>query len=399
MMRRRAVRLLLFVLLLPLAPGVLAQDVRVWSLLTSPGQLEWLHSEIRAFESATGAHVELEPLSPGELRGRLDAADPEDGSASPVAVIVGLRHTEIGELATSGALVPLEAYATGNYLGDLLPAARTAFETANSIWGLPLWIEGPALIYNRALLPEIPDSYAAFQRELAAISQGGTVGLAFDTSNLYYSYTWLRSFGGYLFGREADGRVRPHEIGISTHGAALGARELQLLRHTYGQLPDATSEEVARLFAGGEVAVIYDGPWAVPRFHNAGIDVGVAPLPERAGNRWVSFMASAGVGVSAGEGDTTAAVNMAKWFATAESQARLARFEYLLPASREAVRRLGDQRLAAFARALEEAEPLPPESAMAGVWAPMSAALSEILAHEAAPAQEILELARLKILD
>lgn len=354
------------------------QNLTIWTTLDNQS-LEWLRQETASFSGAFGLEVDVVEMALGELRERALLSAP-DGKAADL--LVGVPHDQFAEMAAGGVLANMSAFATQSYLQDLYPHARLAYTFDGELYGLPIWVEGPALIVNTDLVPEVPDTYEELIRLAQDLSTADTFGFMFDINNFYYSYTWLHSYGGYIFGRDADGDPDAGDIGLASEGAIRGAEELQSLRHEYGLVPPGTDYGVSnRLFADGVLAMTYDGPWAISSFRNAGVSVTVLPLPPREedGAGWAGFMGVQGVLMNAFSGQKVDAVNLAKWLVRPAAQAEMARLSGRIPASVSAVSLVNDYPdVVGFAAALQNAEPMANIPEMGRVWQPMGRALSAI---------------------
>ena len=371
-------KLLVSLVLLALAAGTaLGQGLTVWTTFNNP-TLDYLQEDVAAFSSAFGVDVEVVKLDINELKQQMLLSAPQ-GEAGDV--IVGIPHDQMAEMAVGGVLADLSGYATESYLSDLSEQARLAFTYNGRLFGLPLFVEGPALLYNRDLVDEVPADYDALIAQAQELTNEDTFGFLFDVNNFYFNYGWLGTHGGYVFGRE-DGTLQPDDVGLASEGAIRGAEELKALRFEHDLIPAGTDYDVANgLFIDGALAMFYTGPWAVGQAREAGIDVGIAPMPPLAdGTPWSGFMGVQGVLVNEFSTDRTDAVNLAKWLTRADAQLGYARLEGRIPASQTALDQVADDPIVAgFGEALLDAEPMPNIPEMGQVWAPMENAIAVIV--------------------
>lgn len=366
-------------LLLACAAGAaLAQDLTVWTTF-SGATLDHLERDVAAFQGAFDVDVDVVELDVSELQQQMLVGAPEGRGGD---VLVGVPHEEITEMAADDLLVDLSNAATDAYLEDLGERARLAYDYEGRLLGFPLFVEGPALVYNRDLLDAAPASYDELIAVAQELTTSDTFGFMHDIGNFYFSYAWLRTFGGYVFGREA-GVLDAADVGLASEGAVRGARELRALRYEHQLVPPDTSYDVANdLFMERALAMFYTGPWTISEAREAGIDVAVAPMPPLAdGTPWSGFMSVQGVLVNRFSETRTDAVNLAKWLTRAEAQVGYARLEgeRRIPSSLSALAEVSDDPIVAgFGEALLEAEPMPNIPAMDRVWGPMANALSVI---------------------
>jgi arabinogalactan oligomer / maltooligosaccharide transport system substrate-binding protein len=361
---------------LAMLPAFAQEGLKVWTPFGDQS-LEWLQSEVEAFSAAFGVPVEVIKLDLGELRQQMLLAAPQ-GEAGDV--VVGVPHDQIGELAAGGVLADMGSYATQAYLDDLSPQARLGYTFGGKLFGLPMFVEGPALVVNTDLVPEIPATYEDMIAKAKELTTAEQFGFLFDINNFYFAYNWLHSNGGYVFGRDDSGLVAS-DIGLNNEGAIRGAEMLKALRHADGLIPAGMTYDVANgQFVDGAAAMIYNGPWAISQYRDAGLNVAVVPMPPMAdGTAFAGFMGVQGVLLNEFSANKTDAANLAKWLTRKEAQVSLANLSGRIPASQSALAEVQDDPIiAGFGAALTNAEPMPNIPEMGQVWGPMGNALTVI---------------------
>ncbi|MEX2501553.1 MAG: extracellular solute-binding protein [Trueperaceae bacterium] len=371
-------------LLIGTAPVAGQQAWTVWTPYQGPA-LEVLRQDVADFAELFDVDVEVEEHDLSEIRRRWLAED--DEGPVRVDVVVGVPHDEAVALAQAGVAADLRRAATDVYLSDLHPQARAAFTVDGALVGLPMFAEGPALLYDRAQVDGPPASYAEL------VDRALEVGFAFDAGNFYFAYAWLATQGGYLFGRDANG-PDAGDVGLATDGAVAGAEALRALAFPHGLIDADTSYASATgAFRAGRIAMTYDGPWAVAGARRAGIDVAVAPMPPLAdGTPWRGFMSVEGVMIDRRWERSTEVVNLAKWIARSEALPAYAARAGRVPVSDRAGRdgAVGEIERG-FAAAARAAEPVPTVPAMGRVWGPMERALERLLRDPDAEVRDLLE--------
>ncbi len=379
---RRGPTLALFAVLLWLLPGAaLAQGLTVWTTYQGSA-LAWLRSEATTYQQAFGKPVEVITRKLGEIK---QGAMTEAAKGAAADVFVGIPQDQFSALADGGVLADVGSFATAHYLSQLSDQAQRAFRYRGVLYGLPLSVQGPALIVNTDLVPRAPASYPEMVSIAEKLTGGGRYGFAFDAGNFYYSYAWLRTFGGAVFGRTAGGAIEPGRTELASPGAVAGARALKALRFDHGLIPDGQDyASLRKLFLDGRLAMTFDGPWAIPAMRAAGIPIAVLPMPPLAdGTPFRGFMNVDGVLLNRYSEDPVAAANLAKWLTTTDAQAALARRAGLVPASNAALGKVRDDAVVAgFGAALANAQAIPNVPEMGAVWGPMDRALGTILASK-----------------
>jgi arabinogalactan oligomer / maltooligosaccharide transport system substrate-binding protein len=272
------------------------------------------------------------------------------------------------------------SYATQAYLEDLNPQARLGYTFGGKLFGLPMFVEGPALIINTDLVPEVPATYEDMIAKAKELTTADQFGFLFDINNFYFAYNWIHSNGGYVFGRDDSGLIAS-DIGLNNEGAIKGAEMLKALRHTDGLIPAGMTYDVANgQFVDGAAAMIYNGPWAISQYRDAGLNVAVVPMPPMAdGTPFAGFMGVQGVLLNEFSTNKVDAANLAKWLTRKDAQVSLANLSGRIPASQSALAEVQDDPIiAGFGAALTNAEPMPNIPEMGQVWGPMGNALTVI---------------------
>ena len=355
-----------------------AQGVSVWTHFGET-DLEWLQSEAEAFEAAFGVPVTLTQIDLGELKQKMLLSAPQGEAAD---LVVPIPHDQMGELAAGGVLADMSQFATEDYLADLSEQAKQAFTYNGRLFGLPIYLEGPALIVNTDLVPEVPATYEDMIATAKELTGGDTYGFLYDDKNFYFSYNWLRSNGGYVFNRDADGNLVPSDVGLANEGAVEGAEQIKALQYEHGLIPPGTDSAVAEgLFVEGAVGMVYNGPWAIANIQEAGVPITVAPVPPMAdGTSFGGFIGVQGVLMNEFSQNQADAANFAKWITRPDAQVALSEVSKRIPSSQEAAETVSeDPLLAGFLEAYTDAEPMPNIPEMGAVWGPMGDALTAIL--------------------
>lgn len=370
--------------------SALAQGITIWTHFGNT-DLEWLQQEATGFEAAFGVPVKVTHIELNEIKQKMLLSAPQGQAAD---LIVPIPHDQMGELAEGGVLADMSQYATEDYLADLNEQARTAFTYNGKLFGLPIFSEGPALIVNKALMPEVPSTYEDFLAQAKELTGNKKYGFLYDDKNFYFSYNWIHTAGGYVFKRADDGTLDPNDVGLANEGAVAGAQMIKDLQFADGLIPAGTDSAVAEgLFNDGSAAAIYNGPWVIPNAEAAGIDLMVEAVPPLAdGTPFSGFIGVQGVLLNEFSASKADAANFAKWITRPDAQLKLAEMSTRIPTSQEAAAQVQDDPiLSGFIKAFENAEPMPNIPEMGNVWQPMADALTNLLKDEASDPAQILQ--------
>jgi arabinogalactan oligomer/maltooligosaccharide transport system substrate-binding protein len=227
------------------------------------------------FTAKHGIFVEVVELGNLEQRDALKL----DGPAGLGADVVTWPHDQIGEAVMAGIIQPISEWLEDGTLAGYYESALDALSFDGELYGLPKAVETTALVYNKDIIATPPSTWA----ELMSLTEEHTnkadnrFGFLFDFKNFYFVHGFFAGMGGYVFG--FDGGYDVNDIGMNNAGA-VGALELIKDLTDRGLLPLSTDYGVMEdQFNQGRTPMIINGPWSINGYKDAGINVGVAPLP------------------------------------------------------------------------------------------------------------------------
>jgi len=383
-------RLMLAVALLVLGASAFAAEpgkILIWADDTRAPVFEALG---KAYTEATGIPVEVVEVGFNEIRGQFTTAAPAGEGPD---IIIG-AHDWVGELAANGLLAEL---VLPEELKAKFDAVALQAFTYGALYGLPYAREGVALVYNKALLPEVPATFEELI-EFARQFTDPTVpqyGFAVQNPDPYHEFPFLSAFGGYIFGVDEEGKLNPCDIGLDSPGAIEGAEYLDALFEE-GILAAGMGWDIwTGLFAEGRIAAVITGPWAIGIAKGAGIDVGVAPIPPMKGHTPKPFVGVQGVMVSAFSPNLPLVEDfLYNYFATKEAQLKMYERDPRIPAFIPAYEEVADDPiLRGFAESIANGVPMPNIPEMASVWGAWSDAMAAIGNQELEPASALKQAA------
>ncbi len=371
----------------------------VAALAAEPGKILIWADDTRApvfreigaeYTKATGIPVEVVEIPFGNIRDQFVTAAPTGEGPD---LIIG-AHDWVGELAASGLLT--EIILPEDLKAKFDAVSLEAF-TYGKLYGLPYAREGVGLLYNKALVKEVP---ATFEKliELARKLTDPTVpqyGFVVQNPDPYHEFPFLSALGGYIFGYDKEGKLNPCDVGLDSPGAIAGAEILQSL-FKEGLIPAGLDWDTwTSLFTEGRIAMVITGPWFVGRAKAAGIDIGVAPIPPIQGHAPKPFVGVQGVMVSAFSPNLPLVFDfLFNYFATKETMLALyakdPRIPAFLPAYEEVAE---DPILRGFAESISNGVPMPNIPQMSAVWGAWSDAMSLIGNLQMTPAEALKKAA------
>ncbi len=354
----------------------------VWAN-NDPIQLKNTRKLAKEYEEKSGIKVEVVPVDLLKQQEKLAL----DGPAGKGADLVTWPHDQLGDAVIKGLVRPLEV--GEDVTGQFSESAVQALTYDGQVYGLPYVTESIALIYNKKLMPEPPESFD----ELIDFARKNTepaekkYGLLFEGANFYYSYFLMDAMGGYIF-KEDGGKVNTEDIGLNNEGSK---KAMETLQGWYQEklLPiKVTADTVNGLFKEGKAAAVINGPWAVKDYEQAGVDFAVAPLPHIDGKAPRTFIGVKGWYVSAYSKHPAWATDLLKFFTSKESL--LLRFQETgeIPPRKDLLEDpviKDDPVVSGFAKQASNGIPMPNVPEMGQVWEPIGNAITFVAQGKQSP--------------
>ncbi|MFD1849075.1 extracellular solute-binding protein [Oceanobacillus bengalensis] len=198
-----------------------------------------------------------------------------DGNTENAPDVVTMSHDGVGPSVVKGYISPLEV--SDEVLSQYTQSSVDAFEYEGQLYGLPKATETTVFIYNKDLLPEVPatmDEVFELSKEAHDGENYGFLGLWDD---FYHSHGIFHGFGSYVFGDE------PTDIGLNNEQ---GVEALEYMDTWYeeglfprGIIGETSNDQMNGLFKEGKAFAVQNGPWAFKDYQDAGINIGIAPMP------------------------------------------------------------------------------------------------------------------------
>jgi maltose/maltodextrin transport system substrate-binding protein len=338
---------------------VIWQDDRAPDLITQIGE---------QFEADLGIRVIVENVDPLTDRYQ-QAAATGDGPD-----IVMWAHDRLGEWAAGGLIAPVSPSAS--VVDANLESAWEAVTFDNRVWGYPVAVEAIGLVYNRDLVDTPPENF----EDIAAMDfPEGTTPIMWAYNDTYFTFPMLAANGGYAF-EMVDGSYDGSQTGVNTDGAIQGGEVLAELIES-GTMPRGVDYGVMEgAFANGEVAMIINGPWSWSAYEDAGLDIGVAPLPAVAGSPSRPFLGVQALALNAASPNQDLAVEFIENYLLTDENIQLWNSTGALgvPTDISVGAAEDDDKIVQTLANAEVGVPMPSNPEMGAFWSAMEPALGNI---------------------
>jgi arabinogalactan oligomer/maltooligosaccharide transport system substrate-binding protein len=349
-----------------------------------------------AFDDYMAANpcVTIDLSKPDDVQAALNTAIP----AGEGPDILGWANDHIGDLSLLGYIVPLEDYGiTMDFLTSTYePAAVNGVVLNDMIYALPETQEGIALIYNKAVvtdeyLPTDPtnfqdlyDKAAAFQTATGntlVCNQGFGGSDAYHVAPVYFG-------NGVPYYVDDQGNAY-----LNTPEAAAAATWMQEFSKV--SLAEQSYDICNANLQEGKVGMWWTGPWAIAGLLDKGVDFGILQF----GKPFVGIKTMMLTQNGVDRGNAAAAVDVIKYFTSAEVQKKLALVNKTIPAPTAALKDpevQADPVIAGFGEALNIGVPMSNSPFASCQWAPVGDASLAVWTGKQQP-QEAVDAAQAAI--
>lgn len=229
------------------------------------------------FEAEHGIKIEFKELNITKMQENLAL----DGNTANAPDVITMSHDGTGPAMVKGYIKELEV--SDEILDQFTSSSVEALKYEGKLYGLPKATETPVFIYNKALLPEVPENLEDLYTKSQEVTKDGNYGFLAIWDDFYHAHGVFSGFGGYVFG-EKDSKVDVTDIGLN-NDASVEAADYIKKWYAEGLFPkgiigEKSNDNMNGLFKEGKAIAVQNGPWAFQDYKDAGIDYGVAALPK-----------------------------------------------------------------------------------------------------------------------
>lgn len=325
-----------------------------------------------------------------------------DGPAGTGPDVLTMPGDQIGTAVTEGLIKKLDV---GDDIQSLYTdVAMEAEKVDGSVYGLPKAVETTMLYYNKDLIKEeeLPKTLDEWYQYDKKVTKNGNYGFLALFDQIYYAQSVMGGYGGYIFSKDSKGTYDPTDIGINNEGAIQGAEVIQKFYKEKlfpaGIVGAQGINVLESLFTSGKAAAIISGPWNIEPFTKAGINFGVAKLPQlENGQNMSSFVGVKSYNVSTYSKEPELAQELVEFLANKENSKK----RYEVTQEVPAVKELADDPVVtkseaaqAVAQQSQFSELTPNIPEMNEVWTPTDAALQTIATGKANPKEALNQAAK-----
>lgn len=254
-----------------------SENIILWTYLSTQQEMETLQNVVDTWAAETGNTVEVIQYPYFEMLGKVETTFP----AGEGPDLFEYPHTNVGIWSEAGLIAPLPDNALSEEeLANYQISGLNAFTTANTLYGIPQIADTVIMLYNKALVSDPPETMEELVIMAHQLTTDDIYGFLLLDDNVWFSWGFISGYGGYIFG-EQEGSYNPNDIGVFSKNTADGMDYLMTLRNEEGLIPtDLDWNVITGKFTEGKVAMMFMNANQASIYEEAGIDVGIAVLPQ-----------------------------------------------------------------------------------------------------------------------
>ncbi|GAA0511615.1 maltose ABC transporter substrate-binding protein [Deinococcus depolymerans] len=364
----------LTVLSLALISQASAATLTVWTHF-GDAELAWLRTQAAQYKAKTGDTVNIVSVPFDQIPDKLIQSAPKGQGPD---LVTTLPQDRLGQLAAAGVIEPMDKYVTSKT--DLDKTAVNALTYQGKLFGIPMFAEAVAVVYNKKLVPSAPTTWSAFLATAQKNTGSGKFGYLADLSNAYMQYGIVSAYGGYVF-KNTGGTLNTKDVGLANAGADKASAFLNDLRYKYNLVPEGVDGGAAKsAFVDGRLAMFLTGPWDMGDIKKAGVDYGIMtfPTPPGASGKWSPFVGVQGTMLNSYSKNKAAAAAFARQISSSDAQVAFNKAGGRIPVSLSARTKLkADPVVVGFGKSISAGTPMPNVPQMGAVWGPWSNAIAQ----------------------
>lgn len=381
-MKRTHLLFLLVLSLLGLAVHPLVAQDRPDLLIWADGtRAPALQSLVEQFSEEYGVTASVQEIAMGDIRSNLTVAGP--AGEGPDIVIAA--NDWLGEYIQNGAVVPIEL---GSITEQFSQAGLDLFTYDGVLYGMPYAVENLALFRNTDLVPEAPQTWDEVFAITEELVSSGKSQFGYITHNAasYDFFPIMSAYGGYVFGRDANGNYDPSDLGIASAGTIAASEYIKQYVDAGYITPDINGDVMIALFESGNAAMVLTGPWYLNRMKESGIPFAISDIPAGPAGAGIPFLGGQGFMISAySENQLLAQAFLSEFMATPDAMLAIYNVDPRPPAFLPALDLIDDPFMADFQRAGENGQPLPAIPEMSSVWGAWGNAMTFVVNGDLTP--------------
>ena len=268
-------------------------------------------------------------------------------------------NDDLGNMVRGGYFADLTGK-IDDVLANTSDVAVEGSKVDGKVYMVPESLKAVAMYYDSAKISTPP---ATADELLALAKSGGKVGVI---SGAYFGWGWYSAFGGEIFDDNAKCAA------TAASGVADAMKFLATLNAEDTAIVDSNYNKVNDPFIAGDLDLILTGNWALADYRKAKPALAVAPFPSGPGGEGRPLTGTDGwyINAAASDEQQALAIDVAKYFVSAESQQIMVETAGHVPANKSVT--ATDPLVKAFTDAVYAGFPRPQTAEFGQYWGPFT---------------------------
>lgn len=294
----------------------------------------------------------------------------------------------VGIFMVSELIQPITNVVSLDYLEQFAANALEDGKVDGQYWELPDVIGNQiAMLYNKDMVAEAPKTWEELVEVTAEFQDpaNGKYGFLYNEKEPFWFVAWFGAYGGKVFDDE-----RNPQLDTDAMVKALQFTKDIRTKYNLGEF-DMNYDMADAMFKEGNAAIILNGAWSWSSYKEAGINVGIAPLPTvPGGSNGLPFSSTKGYMISSFLKDEKkeAVAKFFEFFLNAENDAKFALLKAEAPTNldaRELESIKNDELQKAAVETINFTTPMPIIAEMRAIWDSIRPELEAVISGDTTP--------------
>lgn len=308
---------------------------------------------------------------------------------------------QVGPFQVMDIILPLDTLFSKDFLDQFDPKGLTYYK--GKLYKISDKLGNHlTLVYNKKLMPVPPKTdqeLITLGKELTKDTDGdGKIdqyGLAWNYTEPFFFIPFMTGFGGWIM----DENDQPT---LNTMGTVNGLKFIRDLRDVHRIIPNEADYNIAdALFKDGHSAMIINGDWSWAGYQKAGLEIGVAPLPQiTSTGLWSGTMVSPkGFSINANIKDDPVKMRWVKeliqYLTSEENQLEATKTLFTMPTNKKVIASdfvQSNEILRNSQIQIDHGNPMPVVPELRAIWDAMRPSYQAVLAGSKSPEQAATDM-------
>ncbi|MCX7923439.1 MAG: extracellular solute-binding protein [Clostridia bacterium] len=196
--------------------------------------------------------------------------------------VISCPQDNVGLFTTAGTVMQLDSLFSKSFYDRFDKKIINDSKLDGKTYAIPYEIiQSLVLIYNKRFVKEPPKTMDELVKVSKSLTNSqGRYGLVFNMAEPYFYIPFLGGFGGQIFDSKGN-------FTLNSEAMKKTAQFMYDLKFKHKIVPKEANYDIANgLFKDGRAGFIINGTWAFEEYKDAGMNFGIAKIPQVPGGKW-----------------------------------------------------------------------------------------------------------------